>query len=199
MNYLQELVNRTLELKYDGGTNNFPHVLVFFSIALQNKSKRILELGVREGGSTFPFLVASKTLGGTTTSVDIKTPIFNCPDDLKPYWNFYKDDAVSFLSKITEPEYDIIYVDDWHSYEHVKTELSLIEKISTPETIILLHDAMPNSAPYYSLTYNQGDEFGGGGVAKALLELDPTIWEYATLPVNHGLTILRKKGEIKEK
>lgn len=199
MTHLQELLNRTLELRYDGQTNNFPHVLVFFALALQNKATRILELGVREGGSTYPFLVASKILNGTTTSVDIKAPIFRCPDDLKPHWNFHQEDARIFLSKITEPSYDIIYVDDWHSYSHVKTELELIDRISTPNTIILLHDTMPNSVPNYTLTYNQGEEWEGGGPAKALLELDTNKWEYATLPKNHGLTILRKKGDIKEK
>jgi len=40
---------------------------------------------------------------------------------------------------------------------------------------------------------------GGGGPYKALLELDMDKWEYATIPVNHGLTILRKKGEVKIK
>jgi hypothetical protein len=58
---------------------------------------------------------------------------------------------------------------------------------------------MPNSVPNYTLTFNMGDEWAGGGPYKALLELDMDKWEYATIPVNHGLTILRKKGEVKIK
>jgi len=196
MNHLQELLDRTLIKNFDYGTNNFEHILTFFSIALQIRAKNILELGVREGGSTFPFLVASKELGGNTTSIDINNPIFNCPNDLRPYWTFIRTEAITFLQTITEPNYDLIYVDDWHSALQVRTELELIDKISTPNTIILLHDTMPNSVPNYSLTYKMGDEWAGGGPYKALTELDMDKWEYATIPVNHGLTILRKKGEV---
>jgi predicted O-methyltransferase YrrM len=127
MNYLQELLNRTLIKNFDAGTNNFEHVLTFFSIALQIRAKNILELGVREGGSTFPFLVASKELGGHTTSIDINTPIFYCPDDLRPYWTFIQTDAITYLQSITEPNYDLIYVDDWHSALQVRTELEIID------------------------------------------------------------------------
>jgi predicted O-methyltransferase YrrM len=70
-NYLMELMNRTLKTKNDGETQYFEHVLTFFSIALQMKTKKILELGVRNGGSSYPFLIACKVLGGHLTSVDI--------------------------------------------------------------------------------------------------------------------------------
>ena len=37
-----ELMNRTLKTKNDGGLQYFEHVLTFFSIALQMKTKKIL-------------------------------------------------------------------------------------------------------------------------------------------------------------
>ena len=38
----------------------------------------------------------------------------------------------------------------------------------------------------------KNSEWGEGGPTRAVFELDPERWEYATIPVNNGLTILRK-------
>ncbi len=197
--YLQELLNRTLKVKDDGEILYFEHVLTFFSIALQIKAKEILELGVRDGGSTFPLLVAAKALDGHLTSIDIKSTKYIPPEDLKPNWTFIKSDALKYLEENIK-KFDLIYVDDWHSYPHVKKELELINKISDEKTIILLHDLMGrNTAPNYflPLSYHPKTEWGEGGPYRAVEELDQEKWEWMTIPVNHGLTILRKKSKIK--
>ena len=48
---------------------------------------------------------------------------------------------IEFLENwdITKP-IDLVYVDDWHSYEHVKRELEILDTIVSPNTIIILHD-----------------------------------------------------------
>ena len=196
-NYLMELMNRTLKTKNDGGEQYFEHVLTFFSIALQMKTKKILELGVRDGGSSYPFLVACKVLGGHLTSVDIKSNVWIAPEDLAEYQTFIQSDAIEFLTKNTE-KYDLIYVDDWHSYPHVKKELEEIDRISDENTIILLHDLMGNSEPNYwsPIDYDENGEWGLGGPYRAVEELDKEKWEWMTIPTNHGLTILRKKGKV---
>ena len=196
-NYLLELMNRTLKTKNDGGIQYFEHVLTFFSIALQMKTKKILELGVRNGGSSYPFLVACKVLGGHLTSVDIKSNVWIAPEDLAEYQTFIQSDAIEFLTKNTE-KYDLIYVDDWHSYPHVKKELEEIDRISDENTIILLHDLMGNSEPNYwsPIDYDENGEWGLGGPYRAVEELDKEKWEWMTIPTNHGLTILRKKGKV---
>ena len=196
-NYLMELMNRTLKTKNDGGEQYFEHVLTFFSIALQMKTKKILELGVRNGGSSYPFLVACKVLGGHLTSVDIKSNVWIAPEDLAEYQTFIQSDAIEFLTKNTE-KYDLIYVDDWHSYPHVKKELEEIDRISDENTIILLHDLMGNSEPNYwsPIDYDENGEWGLGGPYRAVEELDKEKWEWMTIPTNHGLTILRKKGKV---
>jgi len=200
-NYLIELMNRTLKTKNDGGTQYFEHVLTFFSIALQMKTKKILELGVRDGGSSYPFLVACKVLGGHLTSVDIKSNVWIAPEDLAEYQTFIQSDAIEFLTKNTE-KYDLIYVDDWHSYPHVKKELEEIDRISDENTIILLHDLMGQSChPHFfnPINHNEKTEWGLGGPYRAVEELDKEKWEWKTIPINHGLTILRKKGKIIKK
>jgi predicted O-methyltransferase YrrM len=197
-NYLMELMNRTLKTKNDGETQYFEHVLTFFSIALQMKTKKILELGVRNGGSSYPFLVACKVLGGHLTSVDINSSVWKAPEDLAEYQTFIQSDAIEFLTKNTE-KYDLIYVDDWHSYPHVKRELEEIDRISDEKTIILLHDLMGQSChPHFfnPINHHEKTEWGLGGPYRAVEELDKEKWEWATIPINHGLTILRKKGRV---
>jgi predicted O-methyltransferase YrrM len=197
-NYLIELMNRTLKTKDDGESQYFEHVLTFFSIALQTKSKKILELGVRSGGSSYPFLIACRVLGGHLTSVDIDSSVWKAPEELAKYQTFVLSDAIKFLTNNTE-KYDLIYVDDWHSYSHVKRELEEIDRVSDENTIILLHDLMGQSKhPDYfmPLDWNSADEWGEGGPYRAVEELDKNKWEWMTIPVNHGLTLLRKKGKV---
>jgi len=196
-NYLMELMNRTLKTKNDGETQYFEHVLTFFSISLQMKSKKILELGVRSGGSSYPFLLACKVLGGHLTSVDIASSVWKAPAELSKYQTFVLSDAIKFLTNNTE-KYDLIYVDDWHSYPHVKRELEEIDRVSDENTIILLHDLMGNSEPNYwsPIDYDENGEWGLGGPYRAVEELDKEKWEWMTIPTNHGLTILRKKGKV---
>jgi len=197
-NYLIELMNRTLKTKDDGESQYFEHVLTFFSIALQTKSKKILELGVRSGGSSYPFLIACRVLGGHLTSVDIDSSVWKAPEELAKYQTFVLSDAIKFLTNNTE-KYDLIYVDDWHSYSHVKRELEEIDRVSDENTIILLHDLMGQSKhPDYfmPLDWNPADEWGEGGPYRAVEELDKNKWEWMTIPVNHGLTLLRKKGKV---
>ena len=98
------------------------HVLTCFSIAMQIHARKILELGVRTGNTTLPFLCAAKELGGSVHSVDLDQTTFRCPEDLKLYWKFFQSDAHAWLEQNIDParpgQYDLIYIDDWHSYPH---------------------------------------------------------------------------------
>ena len=93
---------------------------------------------------------------------------------------------------------DIIYIDDWHTYPHVKTELEIIDRLSDEKTIILLHDLMGgnNTPNYFQPLSLRGTEWDEGGPFRAVNELDPNKWEWMTIPVNNGLTLLRKRSEI---
>jgi hypothetical protein len=65
----------------------------------------------------------------------------------------------------------------------------------SPRTVVLLHDLMYGfHAPHYhsDLTLSTG-QWAEGGPYRAVAELNPQFWEFATIPVNNGLTILRKK------
>ena len=181
-----------------GHQDSDQHLLTVWAMSLQVRAKRVLELGVRTGNTTLPFLLAMAEMGGHVDSVDLSPTTFQCPDVLKPFWTFYQSDAIAWLEQkaATGAQYDVVYIDDWHSYPHVKKELEFVEKMITPSSIILLHDLMYSGAhPDYRSDPDTTDaQWEGGGPYRAVAELDPEIWEWATVPVNHGLTLLRKKS-----
>lgn len=190
--------------KTQTGTNDSDkHFFTLFSIALASGTKHIIELGVREGGTTLPLLTAAKLNNGLLHSVDTNKTTFIPPSELKKYWNFYQQDAIEFLENWdTSFDVGIIYIDDWHSYPHVKKELELIDKIVSPSSIILIHDLMyGGTCPFYhtDLTNSAGEQWKEGGPYRAVAELNPQFWEFATLPWSNGLTILRKKYSNKYK
>ena len=178
-------------------TDSSPHILTLFSIAISLKAKTIVELGVRNGGTTLPLLMAAKVNNGLLHSVDIKNIAFPIESTLVPFWKPYPNtDAINFLESWNKNHIiDLIFVDDWHSYDHVKKELDIIDRLVSPKSVILLHDTMYGHwAPHYhcDLSINDG-QWASGGPYRAIAELDKNFWEFSTIPVNHGLTILRKK------
>jgi predicted O-methyltransferase YrrM len=193
----QFLLDRVL----NGRGDSDKHSLSIFGMTLSLNPKKILELGVREGETTLPFLAAAKELGAHVHSVDLEMTTFDCPTEYLPFWTFTQSDAIAFLeNRVSEnASYDIVYIDDWHSYDHVKKELSLVEKMITPSSIVLLHDLMySNYQPDYHSNLSDPDpQWAEGGPYRAVAELDTNKWEWCTLPTNHGLTILRKKGNVK--
>lgn len=193
---LTKYLDNIIEDVVNGSGDSDKHLMTLFSIAIGMKSKKILELGVRNGKTTLPLLLAAKMNNGSVVSVDIEDTIFNPPDELKPHFEFIKKDALQYLHDVSKEEpFDLIYIDDWHAYEHVKKELEYIDQLVSPKTVILLHDLMyGNHAPHYhcDLTLKSG-QWAGGGPYRAVAELNPQFWEFSTIPVNNGLTLLRKK------
>jgi predicted O-methyltransferase YrrM len=190
------MINQYIETALTGSNDSDRHLMVLFSIALATKGKNFIELGVRSGTTTGPLKMAAQLNCGKLYSVDIdKNPFKSSKED---NWEYVQNDAIEFLEnweKNKNPSPDFIYVDDWHSYDHVKKELDILDRIVTPSSIIILHDAMyGNTCPYYhsDLTLKDG-QWANGGPYRAISELNPQFWEFSTLPWSHGLTILRKK------
>lgn len=188
--FLEKIVDKTI----NGCGDSDRHLISLFSIALASKGKNYVELGVREGHTTEPLYYASKLNNGHLWSVDIQYPTKFKPED--DSYTFVKSCSIEFLNNW--PKYkkiDFIYIDDWHSYSHVKKELEYIDQYVGPSSIIVLHDLMyGNTEPFYhsDLTLKDG-QWAEGGPYRAISELDPQFWEWSTLPWNNGLTILRKK------
>jgi predicted O-methyltransferase YrrM len=195
---IDKLINKTLL----GNGDSDSHLLTLFSLALTTKGKTFIELGVRGGTTTEPLLNAAKLTGAKLYSVDINETSYKPIKELENHWEFVKKDSIEFLSNWdSNNNIDIVYIDDWHSYEHVKKELEILDTIVSPKTIILLHDLMyGETCPFYhtDLLVKDG-QWGNGGPYRAVAELNPQFWEFSTIPYNNGLTILRKKYSSKYK
>ena len=171
---------------------------------------------IRLGTFTFPLAISKITLlpagtvvpgsgeilitepGASSESTGIVLAI-NIPTEFKPNnenYTFVQKDSIEFLDEWPKDKrIDVAYVDDWHSYSHVKKQLEILDQLVGPSSIILLHDLMyGNTDPFYhsDLTLKEG-QWADGGPYRAVAELNPQFWEWATLPWNNGLTILRKK------
>ena len=198
----ENFLNKTVNPRWPNGIGDSDHHLAtIFGIALQIRAKKILELGIRWGDTSEPLVCASSMIGGHLTAVDINPTMWKCPPELEPYYTFIKSDAIAFLKQEVEKGsyYDLVYVDDWHAYEHVKVELELIDKITDKKSIILLHDLKASGDPnghaaeyHLPLTSPVGGEWSSGGPTRAVFELDKDKGEWVTIPINNGLTILRK-------
>ena len=193
---LEIIKNKTL----NGNGDSDKHLMLLYSLVIGSNAKNIIELGVREGNTTVPLAMGAKETNGFVHSVDIQDPVNILHADLKNYNKFYKEDSITFLSNWDKNKtIDIILVDDWHSYDHVKKELEIIDELVSPNSIILLHDLMQsNSCPFYytDLTLKYG-QWANGGPYRAVAELNSELWEFSTLPWNNGMTILRKKRSSK--
>jgi predicted O-methyltransferase YrrM len=173
------------------------HLMTLFALVLQTRAKNILELGVRYGNTSLPLTMGAYITGGTVEAIDIDPTEWDIPEMLKPHYEFHQCDAIEYLQTANKI-YDIIYIDDWHTYSHVKTELDLIDRLSDEKTLILLHDLMGNNCTpnYFQPLSLRGTEWDEGGPFRAVNELNPDKWEWMTIPVNNGLTLLRKRSEI---
>jgi predicted O-methyltransferase YrrM len=195
-------LNFIVEKTINGLGDSDSHLSTLFGIAIGSKGKTILELGVRNGDSTLPFLLAAKINKGKVYSVDINETKFIPDGELENFWKFTKMDAIKFLENWDDSiPLDIVYIDDWHSYDHVKKELEILDRLVSPSTVILIHDLMyGGTCPFYhsDITLKDG-QWANGGPYRAVAELNPQFWEFSTLPWNNGLTILRKKYSNKYK
>jgi len=179
--------------------------MALFGLVIALKAKNVVELGVRGGGTAYPLLLGTYLTGGTLTSVDIEECDVSWADNIDTpgvtdNWNVVKQDAIKFLEEY-DKEIDLIFIDDWHECSHVMKELELVKDKISPSGLITMHDAMyQNWEPKYHENMSPicprfGEEFGNGGVYRALKDFTakyPNEWEFCTIPVDHGFTILRK-------
>ena len=181
-------------LKGDGDSDR--HLISIFALALASRGKTYVELGVREGHTSEPLHKAATLNLGKLWSVDLNKPTEYKPPNNTAHYEFVKQDSIKFLEEWPKnKKMDVVFVDDWHSYPHVKKQLELLEQCVGPSSIILLHDLMyGNTDPFYHVDLEHaGPQWDAGGPYRAVAELNKQFWEWSTLPWNNGLTILRKK------
>ncbi len=194
------MINNIIEKTLTGKGDSDKHLMLLYSLVIGSGAKNIIELGVRSGDTTIPLSLGAKETNGFVYSVDKQESSLLLSEDLQKYNEFFLQDSIKFLNNWNvNKKIDIILIDDWHSYDHVKKELEILDRLVSPSSIILLHDLMQsNSCPFYysDLTVKTG-QWANGGPYRAVAELDSSFWEFSTLPWNNGMTILRKKRSSK--
>lgn len=182
-------------LAADGPGDSDRHLMTLFGLALGRRGKLYLELGVRDGATTLPLLMAAYTVGAQLVSVDKRLTSFVPPAYLAESWRFTHMDALVYLKTCPlETCFDLVLIDDDHTNSHVMVELSYLDRHVSPRSLILIHDTMYGQSPcYHSDPLARGTWAEGGPYGALVSYCDPDIWEWATVPYGHGLTLLRKK------
>ena len=157
-------MNTFIEKALHGNMDSDRHLVSIFAMALASRGKVFVELGVREGHTTEPLYEAAKLNKGHLWSVDLNDPTHFKPNNGN--YTFLKQDSIKFLEQWPrDKKIDVAFVDDWHSYSHVKRQLELLDELVGPSSIILLHDLMyGNTDPFYhsDLTHHEGQWASGG-------------------------------------
>ena len=124
-----------------GDMDSDRHLISIFAMALASRGKVFVELGVREGHTTEPLYKAAKLVDAHLWSVDLNDPTKYKPNNGN--YTFVKQDSIKFLEQWPkDKKIDVAFVDDWHSYPHVKRQLELLDELVGPSSIILMHDLM---------------------------------------------------------
>ncbi len=157
---------------------------------LASQCNWVTEFGIREGYSTVALLAGAKKC---VTSYDIKRhgivdelELLRSKNDLPCCWQFHLQDVIdkNFLVPCT----NLLFIDDYHTYNQVKQELNTHAKKVTKW--IAFHD-----------TYTQGelsyDEPGAIGICPAIREFiteNEDEWKLVyEAKFNHGLWVIERR------
>jgi len=192
------------------------HRPVLAAHAMQIGARNILELGALHGDTTLPLLLGAYYSDGHVHTVDMTPSKFNPPAMLKARWHMHQGEAHMFLRNLpAHVIFDLVWLDDEHSYEHVVTELQALAPHLHRDSIVLLHDTAVGveheevdlvqsdggsphhqrvavhvnffELPYVSMSRSDC------GVLRAVRELPVESWEHVTVTACYGATMLRKK------
>ena len=147
------------------------------------KVKHITEMGVRQGNSTIAF-ISGKPLKIISYDIDdccfAKELIFGCKP-LSSEWIFIQSDVTQIEIEQTE----LLFIDTYHTYKQLKTELELHS--ARVEKYLIFHDVV---------TYGEIGEDGTlPGLQQAVIEFleNNKMWEVKEyFPKNNGLLVLEK-------
>ncbi len=121
------------------------HLELMFTETLLLKPKLVVELGVRDGASTFVFERAAALCSAALVSVDID----DC-SEVSRYsrWHFFRGDDVAFAALFHDfcrlrniaPSIDLLFIDTSHYYEHTVREIESWFPLLSPRAKVMFHD-----------------------------------------------------------
>ncbi len=155
-----------------------------------SRYRTIVELGVREGTSTWSFLAGHPT---KMTSYDItRHPnvdvIEKAAKEASIDFTFKKESSL----ECDIPETSVLFIDTWHVYDQLIAELKRHEdKVCE---LIVMHDTVAFGEVGMGYTYGQ-EKKKRSGLRKAINEFVASYnWEiHREFPFNNGVTVLKRK------
>ena len=184
---------------------------IFYEV-ISHKPKVILELGVRNGQSTYVFNKIQKILNNILISVDID----DCSDVISdPDWLFIQEDSIKFMQNfdiwskenINSLKPDVIFIDSSHLFEETVKEIKLSIDIIEKNGSIIFHDTnhryfnfLENNILYSKFNFKPQlgvklaleDYFDCKFNFKTSFIIIKDGWLIKHYPTSFGLTIIRK-------
>lgn len=163
-------------IKGDGqNTDMVPRMLDLYRYGTQCVT--VTEFGVRRGMSTCAFLAA----GCRVTSYDIADQAYECPEDARKRWEFFKEDTTLHAMILMT---DLLLIDSRHTAHQVSAELEQSHRV---RKYILLHDV---------ISHGSVGEDGQPGINQAIYEFlakNGLIWRVKELLVDpNGILVLER-------
>jgi predicted O-methyltransferase YrrM len=124
----------------------YEHVEFLHDFVVERNAQTVVELGVRSGNTTAPFLAAVQKTGGHLWSVDINVPAWPLEFYGRDFATLIVGDDLAVADQLPD-QIDVLFIDTSHHYQHTLDELRLYGPRSTA---ILLHDTElehPYAAP----------------------------------------------------
>lgn len=124
------------------------HLPTLYSLAVELKAKVVIELGVRTGESTIPFLEAMQVTEGHLWSVDVEA-CESAKKKMKDFgldsrWTFTMLDDISYGMHVWDrsKKADIIFVDTSHEYRQTEMEINVFEPLLRRGGLMIFHDTV---------------------------------------------------------
>ena len=112
-----------------------------YGLAVGINSQQVIELGVREAGSTTAFLAALELTGGHLWSCDKDMPVQRGAELVNrvPWWEFWRMPDQQAL-ELAPTSCDILFVDTSHTYDQTLWELLSYGPLVRVGGYVLMHD-----------------------------------------------------------
>ena len=121
------------------------HLEPIFLEASRTNPRLIVELGVREGESTFVLERVARRCGGTLVSVDVADCSSVCHFE---NWHFVQEDDVAFGHRFADwsrehgvaEQIDVLFIDTSHLYDHTIAEIQAWLPHLSAAGVVIFHD-----------------------------------------------------------
>lgn len=133
------------------------HLELFYRIMSETRAQKIVDLGTRDGNSTYALVIDAVETGDHVTSVDNgkaveytnyrtgldalaeTSVVISDKFGLDMYWTLVIKDDIEFAAQYTD-EFELLLIGTVHSHEQTKKELEIWESKVVSGGFIVIHD-----------------------------------------------------------